>query len=159
MIRRPPRSTRTTHSVPTRRASDLSQPSLVMGTDAAFGFNASIRGIDSSASGIGTDTPVAFYVDGVYLGRNAGGVFGLANIERIEVLRGPQGTLFGRNATAGAVHIITTTPGAKTEFFGEAEYGNFSHLRVRASDQAPIADNLSFLIAGDRKSTRLNSSH
>lgn len=126
----------------------VSQPSLVMGTDAAFGFNASIRGIDSSASGIGTDTPVAFYVDGVYLGRNAGGVFGLANIERIEVLRGPQGTLFGRNATAGAVHIITKTPGDKTEFFGEAEYGNFSHIRVRASAQAPISDNLSFLIAG-----------
>src|SRR3546814_5116723 len=87
MIRRPPRSTRTTHSVPTRRASDLSQPSLVMGTDAAFGFNASIRGIDSSASGIGTDTPVAFYVDGVYLGRNAGGVFGLRSEEHTSELQ------------------------------------------------------------------------
>src|SRR3546814_18487480 len=63
----------------------VSQPSLVMGTDAAFGFNASIRGIDSSASGIGPDTPVAFYVDGVYLGRHAGGVFGLARAEERRV--------------------------------------------------------------------------
>ncbi|WP_293454888.1 TonB-dependent receptor [Phenylobacterium sp.] len=125
----------------------LAVPSLVMGPDAAFGFNASIRGIDSAASGIGADTPVGFYVDGVYLGRNASGVFGLANIERIEILRGPQGTLFGRNATAGAVSIITKLPTSDTQFMAEGTYGSYANLTLRGMASGAITDNLAGSIA------------
>ena len=125
----------------------LSQPSIVMGADAQFGHNVAIRGIDSSASGIGADTPVAFYVDGVYLGRNASGVFGLANVERVEILRGPQGTLFGRNATAGAVHVITQLPGDAVEYMLEGEYGNYDHTRIRGMVSGPITENLSASLA------------
>jgi len=126
----------------------LSTPSLVMGADAGYGVNAAIRGIDSFANGVGSDAPVAFYVDGVYLGRNTSSTFGLANVERVEILRGPQGTLFGRNVTAGAVHVITKTPGPNMEAFAEVEAGNLSHLRFRGYVSAPIADRLYLSVAG-----------
>ena len=117
----------------------LNMPSLVMGSDAAFGFNTAIRGIDSAASGIGADPAVGFYLDGVYLGRNASGVFGLADIERIEVLRGPQGTLFGRNTTAGAISIVTRLPTEIPRLMAEATYGAYNTEMLRAVASGPIS--------------------
>ena len=76
--------------------------------------NAFIRGIGLQDHLITTDPGVGVYVDGIYLGRQVGQNWNLTNIERVEVLRGPQGTLYGRNSIGGAINIITQKPGDKT---------------------------------------------
>src|SRR4030095_12433328 len=73
--------------------------------------NAFIRGIGLQDHLITTDPGVGVYVDGIYLGRQVGQNWNLTNIERVEVLRGPQGTLYGRNSIGGAINIITRKPG------------------------------------------------
>ena len=80
-----------------------------------------LRGIGQVNWGPTQDPKVGTYLDGVYLGRPQGSVFDLFDIERVEVLRGPQGTLFGRNTTAGLVHVITRDP--TDEFEGKVRVG------------------------------------
>ena len=69
-----------------------------------------IRGVGSAESSVVNDPKVGVYVDGVYVSKAIGGVFDVVDLERVEVLRGPQGTLFGRNTTGGAVNITTRKP-------------------------------------------------
>lgn len=83
-----------------------------------------IRGIGNYNAAPGAEGAVATYVDGVYQPDAYGAILSLANIERIEVLRGPQGTLFGRNATGGLIHIITRTPSHDTSGDISVGYGN-----------------------------------
>jgi iron complex outermembrane receptor protein len=84
-----------------------------------------LRGVGSTAVGPGIESPIAIYVDGVYYGASTGQLFSLNNIAQIEVLKGPQGTLFGRNATGGLVQINTRTP--QQDFTGDVQvsYGNY----------------------------------
>ncbi|HEX4198940.1 MAG TPA: TonB-dependent receptor [Caulobacteraceae bacterium] len=84
-------------------------PGLKTG-QAGYVFQPAIRGISSTDTSPGDESDVGIYVDGVYLADEGGSAFNLANIDRIEVLKGPQGTLYGRNATAGAIRIITSEP-------------------------------------------------
>jgi iron complex outermembrane receptor protein len=77
-------------------------------------INVFLRGIGLQDHLITTDPGVGVYIDGVYLGRQVGQNWSLANIERVEVLRGPQGTLYGRNSIGGAINIITRKPGDET---------------------------------------------
>lgn len=114
---------------------DLSRftPSLVVGGSAAFEYPIAMRGISSAVSGIGADTPVAIYVDGVYLGRPSSAIFELVDVERVEVLRGPQGTLYGRNATGGAINIITKKPKEHMELQADLLSGSYNNTRVRAA--------------------------
>ena len=100
--------------------------------------NIAIRGIESNVNDVGAeDSPVAIYMDGVYLARAVGAVFDLADIERIEVLEGPQGTLYGRNAVGGAINVITKEPkgtfGVKQDLSG----GNYGEFRTRTRLDLP----------------------
>ncbi len=90
--------------------------------------NVFIRGIGLQDHLITTDPGVGVYVDGVYLGRQVGQNWSLSNIERVEVLRGPQGTLYGRNTIGGAINIITRQPG--TESGGRATLNAGTRGRV-----------------------------
>lgn len=94
--------------------------------------NIRIRGVGSSDDGAGSDIPVSVYVDDVYVGRMSTINIDLFDLERIEVIRGPQGTLFGRNTTAGAINITSVKPSKNTRARIEASLGNFNRNTLRA---------------------------
>jgi iron complex outermembrane receptor protein len=111
---------------------DTIAPNLVIdeGTASGFGAIVYIRGIGAISVTSYSDPPVSIYVDGVVQARPNGNAFDLPDVERVEVLRGPQGTLFGRNTTGGAISIYTKKPAQ--EFGGSVEfgYGNFNELNA-----------------------------
>jgi iron complex outermembrane receptor protein len=96
----------------------------------------SMRGVYATGT-FGSDAGIAFYSDGVYIASTLGTEFDLADVERIEVLRGPQGTLFGRNAVAGAINVITKEPSG--EFAGHLQFagGNMGQRRAKANIDLP----------------------
>lgn len=100
-----------------------------LGTGAALIF---LRGIGTSVSSAGNEASVATYVDGVYYARVSPSFLDFNNIERVEVLKGPQGTLFGRNASGGAIQIVTRNPGAEPHFEGGVSYANYEKVSARA---------------------------
>lgn len=110
-----------------------------------------IRGIGNTDFSLTTDPGVGTYVDGVYMSRSAGGVLDVLDIERIEILRGPQGTLFGRNTIGGAINITSRKPG--DEFGGKLELtaGDFDRIDLRASVDIPITDTLRSTLAFSSK--------
>jgi iron complex outermembrane receptor protein len=99
--------------------------------------NYTIRGLVSLGSALGSDKGVAVYIDGVYLGSAQGSQFDLADIERIEVLRGPQGTLFGRNSTGGAISITTPDPKGQFGLREKATVGNYRQFRSSTTLNTP----------------------
>jgi len=101
-----------------------------------------IRGIGNTDFSLTTDPGVGTYVDGVYISRSAGGVLNVLDVERIEVLRGPQGTLFGRNTIGGAINIISRKPADELGGTVELSVGNYNRKNIRASIDIPLADNL-----------------
>jgi iron complex outermembrane recepter protein len=98
-----------------------------------------IRGVGNADFIPTRDNGVGIYVDGVYLARSQGQLLGLADVERVEVLRGPQGTLFGRNTIGGAINFITRKPGDEFEATGSARVGNLNRFESRASVNLPLA--------------------
>ncbi|RVT89142.1 TonB-dependent receptor [Sphingomonas crocodyli] len=109
-----------------------------------------IRGVSSGQTDPGNDANVATYVDGVYQSsQTANNAADLADVERIEVLKGPQGTLFGRNATGGAIRIVTKKPSYTPTGSIEASYGNLDEVLVKGYISAPIvADKVAFSLSG-----------
>jgi iron complex outermembrane recepter protein len=108
--------------------------SVLGGTTNAAAAVVTIRGIPTPADETqGFDSPIGLYLDGVYLARSSTASFEVADIERIEVLRGPQGTLFGRNTTGGAVNFITREPSEETSLKLRGGVGNYSQQLFRAS--------------------------
>ena len=97
----------------------------------------SMRGVFASASASTQDREISIYQDGVYVGGNRGAVFDLPDVERIEVLRGPQGTLFGRNATAGAISIVTRDPTGVASGRQDFTVGNYGEFRTRTTLDTP----------------------
>jgi len=100
-----------------------------------------IRGIGESETILTVDSPVGLYVDGVVLGRSSGAVFDLVDLERVEVLRGPQGTLYGRNTTGGAVNLISKKPSKTFGVEGMLSYGNLDYALGKISlDTGELGD-------------------
>src|SRR5688572_19614215 len=100
----------------------------------------SLRGISTDDFGIGTDPAVGVFIDGVYTGRSGGILLPLTDVERIEVLKGPQGTLFGRNTAAGAVSVITKRPSNETEAAAKLRLGNYGKQYLEAMANIPLSD-------------------
>jgi outer membrane receptor protein involved in Fe transport len=107
-----------------------------------------IRGFGNGANNAGIEPSVGVFIDGVYRSRSAAQIGDLPNVERIEVLRGPQSTLFGKNASAGVISIVTQKP--QYEFGGslEATYGNFNAVTIKGDVTGPISETVAFSIGG-----------
>lgn len=103
----------------------------------------SMRGTTTNGSVQGSDRGVGIYIDGVYIAASRGAIFDMPDIQRIEVLRGPQGTLFGRNSTAGAISIVTRDPTGKIGAKATATLGNQDEYRFGVSVDLPQVGPLS----------------
>lgn len=114
---------------------------------------ASIRGIGSSDFAFNIDPGVGVYVDGVYLARSVGANQDLLDTGRIEVLKGPQGTLFGRNTIGGAVSIVTRDPAKEFRVAGDITKGRFELTEARGAIDIPITDRLTSLVTFDVRSS------
>jgi len=101
-----------------------------------------IRGVGTTENLATADTSVGLYVDDVYISRQAVNNFSLFDVERIEVLRGPQGTLYGRNTNGGAIKIVPKAPDAKTAFALSGSYGNYDRWEGRLSANVPLSDRI-----------------
>lgn len=108
-----------------------------------------IRGFGNGANNPGIEPSVGVFIDGVYRSRSAAQISDLPNVQRIEVLRGPQSTLFGKNASAGVISIITQRP--QFDFGGSASltYGNFNTFVAKAGITGPITDTIAFALSGN----------
>jgi iron complex outermembrane receptor protein len=115
-------------------------PNLVFdnGTALANTARVSLRGLSQSASSSAADPVVGIYVDGVYRARLQGNALALFDVERIEVLRGPQGTLFGKNTIGGALNVTTRAPDFELGGDVEVRIGNFDLLETRLSANVPL---------------------
>ena len=110
-----------------------------------------IRGIGQQDPAIYSDPGVPVYVDGVYVARSAGGAIDLPDISRVEVLRGPQGTLFGKNAVGGAVNIVTATPGRNTGTDVTLTGGSYALYEARGVTNLALSDQLGLTASFDAK--------
>ena len=107
-----------------------------------------IRGFGNGDNNFGVEPSVGVFIDGVFRSRSAGALSDLPNVQRIEVLNGPQSTLFGKNASAGVISIVTREP--QFEFGGSAEfsYGNFNNVFLKGDITGPITDSVAFSLDG-----------
>ena len=133
----------TAKQVDTLAATDLSKmslfvPGLVVGGDQPTQPRYELRGISTDDFGVGTDSAVGVYIDGVYAARSGGALLAFNDIARIEVLKGPQGTLFGRNAAAGAISIITNEPSDRLEAKARLRFGNYGKRYADALLNLPL---------------------
>lgn len=111
-------------------------------------YSIAIRGVANSDFTTNVESPIAIYVDDVYISQTSGAGFLLFDMERVEILRGPQGTLFGRNATGGLVNYQTVKPNAdEFEGFFNVQYGSFERIRLQGAANMPITDELSMRIS------------
>jgi iron complex outermembrane recepter protein len=101
-----------------------------------------IRGIGQNDFAFNQDPGVGVYVDGVYLARSVGSNTQMLDVERVEILKGPQGTLFGRNTIGGAISIITREPGKDFMFRGSVTGGTFNRMDVQATADLPVSDTI-----------------
>jgi iron complex outermembrane receptor protein len=127
-------------------------PGVVIGRTGSF-VQPSIRGISTQASGAGGENNVSTYIDGFYMPFQGSLLMGLDNVTQVDVLKGPQGTLFGRNATGGAVMIQTQDPTPTSRGQAAVQFGSFNDLRFSGDYSGPINDQLSFAVSGDKRSS------
>jgi iron complex outermembrane recepter protein len=108
----------------------------------------SIRGVTQADFAANQEGPVAVYVDEAYVSQNTVSNFTMFDLERVEVLRGPQGTLFGRNATGGLVQYVTVKPSQERSAFIEAQVGSQGRRRIEAAAGGGLADGVAVRVAG-----------
>jgi outer membrane receptor protein involved in Fe transport len=114
-------------------------------------LSAYIRGIGQNDFAANLDPGVGVYLDGVYLARTVGANLDLPDVERIEILKGPQGTLFGRNTIGGAISIVTRDPGDEFSFRGDITTGRYNRLDINASADLPLTETLGVSITGSSR--------
>ena len=131
-----------------RALNQLNPSLLVSSTGSESNTSARIRGIGTVGDNAGLESSVAIFIDGVYRSRTGVGLNELGEIERVEVLRGPQGTLFGRNASAGLLHIITKKPSFETQGYAYGSVGDFRYRRLEGGITGPISPTLAGKIEG-----------
>lgn len=121
-------------------------PGLVINT---IGANSSIflRGVGSRAANAGLEPSTATYQDDRYIAGSQGNLFELMDVERVEVVKGPQGVLFGRNATAGAIRVITKDVERDFTGYVQASYGNYNDYQLRGTVNLPLAENAGLRIS------------
>lgn len=124
-------------------------PSLKVGQlQSSANTNFVIRGFGNGANNAGIEPSVGVFIDGVYRSRSAAQIGDLPNIKRVEVLRGPQSTLFGKNASAGIISIVTQEPQFTFGGNAEASYGNYNAVVLKTDVTGPLSDTLAFSLAG-----------
>ncbi|MEL7028849.1 MAG: TonB-dependent receptor [Pseudomonadota bacterium] len=128
-------------------APNISVSGAPLSSGVSFSASAFIRGIGQGDFLATTDPGVGIYVDDVYLARAQGALLDLSDIERVEVLRGPQGTLFGKNAIGGVIHAVSAEPDEEFSGYGEVSFGRFNRLRVRGDVNVPLTDELFLRVA------------
>ena len=132
-----------------RQLTQLAPSLLVSSTGSEANASARIRGVGTVGDNPGLESSVAVFIDGVCRSRTGSGLNDLGEIDRVEVLRGPQGTLFGRNASAGLINVTTKLPEFDFGGYGEATYGNYNAVRVAGAVTGPlIKDLLAFRVDG-----------
>ena len=107
-----------------------------------------IRGFGNGANNAGVEPSVGVFIDGVYRSRSAARIGDLPKLERIEVLRGPQSTLFGKNASAGVISIVSAKPSYESEGYVEAGYGNYDNFTGKAYFTGGLGENAAFSLGG-----------
>lgn len=122
-------------------------PGLVVDGNQPTQPNYFLRGVGTQDFGIGTDSPVGVYVDGVYTGKSGGAMINFNDVQRIEVLKGPQGTLFGRNSAGGAISIISREPTDTRESSGHVRVGNYGSYYVDGVLNIPLNDQWAFRLS------------
>ncbi|URW74678.1 TonB-dependent receptor [Sphingomonas donggukensis] len=132
-----------------RSLNQLAPSLLVSSTGTEANGSARIRGIGTVGDNPGLESSVATFIDGVYRSRTGAGLNELGEVERVEVLRGPQGTLSGRNSSAGAINIITKQPSFRgIEGMAEGSYGNYNAYRFQGAINVPLGETVAARIDG-----------
>ncbi|KPM25099.1 MULTISPECIES: TonB-dependent receptor [Citromicrobium] len=131
-----------------RELNQVAPSLLVSSTGNEANGSARIRGIGTVGDNPGLESSVAVFVDGVYRSRSGNALSELGPIERVEVLRGPQGTLGGRNSSAGLINIYTAPPEFEFSGYGAFTYGNYDAVKVEAGINAPLGDTVAARLDG-----------
>jgi outer membrane receptor protein involved in Fe transport len=131
-----------------RQLNQVAPSLLVSSTGSESNGSARIRGIGTVGDNPGLESSVATFIDGVYRSRSGIGLNELGEIDRIEVLRGPQGTLFGRNASAGLISISSKAPSFTFGGKAEASYGNYDYWRAAGSITGPLSETIAARLDG-----------
>ena len=107
----------------------------------------SLRGLGNGDFGIGTDAPVGVYVNGIYTGKTGGALLNFNDVKRVEVLKGPQGTLFGRNSAGGAISIVTNDPDSSHLVSGLVRVGDYGTVHAEGVVNQPLGEDFSLRIS------------
>ena len=132
-----------------RQLNQVAPSLLISSTSSEAGAAvARIRGVGTVGDNPGLESSVGLFIDGVYRARTGIGLTDLGPLDRIEVLRGPQGTLFGRNTSAGLISVITAKPRFSPEVSGQIDIGNYGYRRLQASATGPVSDTVALRLDG-----------
>lgn len=124
-------------------------PSLKINTlQNSVNTNFFIRGFGNGANNPGIEPSVGVFIDGVYRSRSAAQIADLPNLERVEVLKGPQSTLFGKNASAGVISVVTNTPSGEFGAKASLTVGNYNQVSLKGVVEGGLTDNVAFELSG-----------